>query len=169
MRKPVYLESPFAPGDFVIDGDIGTLGRRKLGVNHTVMYARLAMFDSIANFYEAPLLPHLLYTQVLDDTKPTERQMGLSLGEAWKLDTVARSLDTVFYCDLGFSAGMKAALVGLELDQCKFRTLPPHLLLLFWKEVATTTGDENGFPSSLPSVFGESQSVREEAVDAKDE
>ena len=56
----VCIESPFAGN-----------------VEFNVEYAKLAMKDSLSRG-EAPFLSHLLYTQVLDDTKPDERGWGIS-------------------------------------------------------------------------------------------
>jgi hypothetical protein len=82
--KKVIIESPYK-------GDIET--------NET--YARLAMCDSIMRG-EAPFASHLLYTQVLDDNEPNERELGLNLGISW-----IKAADLVaFYVDLGMSPGM---------------------------------------------------------------
>lgn len=90
MPKPfVVIESPYA-------GD----------VERNVRYARACLKDSLQRG-EAPFAGHLLYTQVLDDTVPEQRELGM----AAHLD-VARSADTrvAIYCDLGVSPGMKTAL-----------------------------------------------------------
>ena len=81
----VILESPYA-------GD----------VERNVAYARAALKDSLSRG-EAPIASHLLYTQVLDDNNPTERQQGIDAGLAWREVTEA----TVVYTDLGISAGMQ--------------------------------------------------------------
>lgn len=51
------------------------------------------------------MVSHLLYTQedVLDDTNPDERLMGIEAGLAWGPASEA----TVVYQDLGISSGMK--------------------------------------------------------------
>lgn len=84
----VIIESPYA-------GDIET----------NLAYARRCLLDSLKRG-EAPLASHLLYTQVLDDSKPEERTLGIEAGLAWtkKVDK------TVVYTDLGISSGMKAAI-----------------------------------------------------------
>jgi hypothetical protein len=85
--KKVIIESPYA-------GD----------VERNIEYAKACMRDSL-NRGEAPLASHLLYTQVLDDTIPEERELGIAAGLAW-----LKSADLhVFYVDYGFSTGMAQA------------------------------------------------------------
>lgn len=81
----VILESPYA-------GDVA----------RNTAYARRAMADSLSRG-EAPMVSHLLYTQVLDDTDPPQRARGIAAGLAWGRAAEA----TVVYCDLGFSPGME--------------------------------------------------------------
>ena len=84
----VILESPYA-------GD----------VEKNLEYARLCMKDSLLRG-ESPIASHLLYTQVLDDTKLDERNLGIDAGLAW-----ADHADKhVFYVDFGMSDGMKYAM-----------------------------------------------------------
>ena len=73
--------------------------------DENVLYARLALFDSIERG-EAPLASHLLYTQVLDDKIPGDRVRGLSCESTWLevADLVA------CYTDRGISDGMQYAL-----------------------------------------------------------
>ena len=83
----VIVESPYA-------GD----------VEANVAYARQCLKDCL-NRREAPIASHLLYPQVLDDTLPEERLLGIDAGLAW-----ASVADVqVFYIDRGWSAGMTAA------------------------------------------------------------
>lgn len=85
MTKPiVIIESPYA-------GD----------VEENVEYAKRCVKDSLDRG-EAPFASHLLYTQVLDDTKPEERKLGMEAGFAIgaKADLVA------VYVDRGMSPGM---------------------------------------------------------------
>jgi hypothetical protein len=79
----VILESPYA----------GNLQRH-------IRYARAAMRDSLLRG-EAPMVSHLLYTQVLDDETPAERTRGIAAGLAWPADK------TVVYTDCGVSRGME--------------------------------------------------------------
>lgn len=61
----VIIESPYA-------GD----------VERNVEYARQCLLDSLRRG-EYPIASHLLYTQVLDDLKPSERHTGIEAGLAW--------------------------------------------------------------------------------------
>lgn len=88
LIKLVILESPYA-GD--IEGNL--------------RYAREAALDCCLRG-ESPQASHLLFTQFLDDNIPAQRDMGISLGLAWK-----RVADySVFYTDKGWSTGMLRAL-----------------------------------------------------------
>ena len=86
-RLAVTIESPFA-------GDVETNKR----------YARAALLDSIRRG-EAPFAGHLLYTQVLADATPAERELGISCHLAY----VRRCERLVVYEDLGISGGMDQA------------------------------------------------------------
>lgn len=66
-----------------------------------VAYAQAAMIDSIRRG-EAPFLSHLLYTQVLDDTKGAERCLGFELEWSW----AQMAEQVVAYVDYGWSNGM---------------------------------------------------------------
>lgn len=74
-------------------------------IDRNVRYARRAMLDSLERG-EAPYASHLLYTQVLDDATPEQRQHGLEAGWAWQSSADA----IVVYTDWGISAGMQAAI-----------------------------------------------------------
>lgn len=90
MKPLVFLASPYS-------------GR----VIYNIDYARRCLKDSISRG-EAPLAPHLLYTQpgVLDDSSPTERETGIQCGQEW----LARADYCAFYIDLGISKGMETEL-----------------------------------------------------------
>ena len=66
-------------------------------------YARACLRDSLLRM-EAPFASHLLYTQVLSDLNPTERQLGMDAGRAW----FPTSHACVVYTDLGISPGMQS-------------------------------------------------------------
>lgn len=92
--KLVILESPFA----------GTSNRPIIKAFQTLQnkrYARRAMLDSL-NRGEAPMVSHLLYTQVLDDSNINERKQGIDAGLAWRY----KAEKTVVYVDHGISKGM---------------------------------------------------------------
>jgi hypothetical protein len=83
--KRVIIESPYSGN-----------------VERNVNYARAALLHSLC-LGEAPLASHLLYTQVLDDLKPNQRDWGMGAGWEWMkmADCVA------VYMDLGMSRGME--------------------------------------------------------------
>ncbi len=83
-RPLVILESPFS-GDVVRNTE----------------YARACLLDSLRRG-EAPIASHLLHTQVLDDMRPDERELGIEAGLAWY--RVAEKC--VVYEDFGMSRGM---------------------------------------------------------------
>lgn len=89
--KLVVIESPFK-------GD----GTRSLAEN--AVYARACLTDSLYRG-EFPLASHLLYPQVLDDTVPDQREMGIQAGLAW----ADRAELGAFYLDYGESEGMMRA------------------------------------------------------------
>ncbi len=98
----VMLESPYA-GDVDANED----------------YARRCLLDSLRRG-EAPLAGHLLYTQVLKDTNPTERELGLRADMAW----LRRSRGIVLYTDNNVSSGMALAIklaksIGLPITKRK--------------------------------------------------
>jgi hypothetical protein len=104
--KRVLVESPYA-------GE----------VDDNEAYARACVLDCLRRG-EAPFASHLLYTQVLDDAKPTERQLGIAAGLAWGVcaDLVA------VYIDRGVSSGMRKGIeaatnAGIPQEE---RRLPPE-------------------------------------------
>jgi hypothetical protein len=77
-------------------------------------YARKCLKDSLLRG-EAPYASHLLYTQVLDDTVPEEREMGIKAGFEWGkvADMVA------VYTDLGISKGMEQGIENARKNGLK--------------------------------------------------
>ena len=76
-------------------------------VSKNVAYARKCMSDSLLRG-ESPFASHLLYTQVLDDTKEIERLTGMSRAFNWY-----RHADLMaVYTDKGISKGME---MGMEV------------------------------------------------------
>lgn len=105
MRR-VILESPYA-------GDVET----------NLAYARRCVLDCLARD-EAPIASHLLFTQMLDDTVPAQRELGMRAGLAWMVKGVCEAV--VVYVDRGISNGMRQAMnraheLGLAIE---IRTLP---------------------------------------------
>lgn len=105
--KLVILESPYA-------GD----------VLKNLEYARACMRDSLKRG-EAPMASHALYTQegVLDDTRPSERAIGISAGLSWGKAASA----TVVYTDRGISTGMQEGIERAHREgrKVEYRTLVP--------------------------------------------
>ena len=88
----VVVESPFA-------GD----------VERNMEYAKEAVLDCLRRG-EAPYASHLFFTQVLDDLKPEERQLGIEAGFEWG----KAAEKTVVYEDYGISSGMKLGIEAAE-------------------------------------------------------
>jgi hypothetical protein len=83
-------------------------------VRKNTAYAKLAMLDSIRRG-EAPFAMHLLYTQILHDEVPEERQAGIYCGLRW---LEAAELIAV-YADYGVTDGMQKA-----IDFAKAKGIP---------------------------------------------
>jgi hypothetical protein len=90
--KKVVIESPYS----------GYIERNKA-------YLKIAFMDSMERG-EAPIASHKLYTDILNDNDPEERELGINLGFAW-----LKAADLVaFYVDFGMSRGMLACLNDLK-------------------------------------------------------
>lgn len=94
MRR-VIIESPYA----------GNWWQRWLNRR----YARAAMRDCLIRG-EAPIASHLLYTQVLNDGDPVEREWGIHAGLAWMKSADA----SVVYIDRGISGGMEKGMAAAK-------------------------------------------------------
>ena len=93
-KSLVIIESPYA----------GEVKR-----NET--YARRCMKDSLLRG-EAPFVSHLLYTQVLDDTKKKQRKMGMEAG----FEFIYHSDYSAVYEDYGISDGMREGVkIAMEI------------------------------------------------------
>jgi hypothetical protein len=95
MRR-VILESPFA-------------ALTPEGIDANITYARRCLLDSLRRG-EAPIASHLLYPQVLDDSIPEERKLGISAGWEWLFVAAA----VVVYMDRGVSDGMRKGIAAAE-------------------------------------------------------
>jgi len=99
-------------------------------------YARLCMLDCLRRG-EAPFASHVLYDHpdVLDDTRPDERTLGMQAGFAWgaKADLCAVYEDINIMAGTPYSSGMldgieRAKKAGISVD---YRRLPEDLLESF--------------------------------------
>ena len=74
-------------------------------------YAQKCMDDSLSKD-ESPLVFHLLYTQVLDDDNPEQRERGIRLSQDW----YKSAEKVVIYTDFGVTDGMQQGVdLGLDL------------------------------------------------------
>lgn len=118
----VIVESPYAAS-------------KKWDITSNMTYLKRCLSDCIDRG-EAPFASHALYTSLLDDSDPKERELGIKLGYA----IMARADKVVFYVDRGYSSGMLAAkeqalAFGLPIEE---RTIPGH------------TKDQKGDTRALP-------------------
>jgi hypothetical protein len=115
----VIIESPYhalLPLDDDTPEYVQSL-RRQADTEENIYYARRCLSHSLAEG-ESPFASHLLYTQVLDDTVPAQRELGLTLASAWYdvADLCA------IYTDRGISDGMKRGIeyankIGLKTEE----------------------------------------------------
>lgn len=87
--RRVILESPYG-------------SKERSVIQRNEAYARDAMHDALKRG-DAPMVSHLLYTQVLQDQVPEERTLGIEAGLAWGPAAQA----TVVYVDFGITPGME--------------------------------------------------------------
>jgi hypothetical protein len=100
----VILESPFA-------GDIP----------RNTEYAARCVVDLMMHHHKAPMASHLLYTRVLNDHVPEERQIGIDAGLAYG----AHANESVIAVDRGVSRGM---VYGVQRAEQDGRALSFHTL-----------------------------------------
>tara|TARA_R110002051_G_scaffold196148_2_gene263960 strand:- start:1160 stop:1552 length:393 start_codon:yes stop_codon:yes gene_type:complete len=75
-------------------------------------YAQKCMHDSLQKG-ESPLAFHLLYTQVMDDDNPEQREKGISLSQDW----YKYAEKVVIYTDFGVTNGMQQGIdLSLKLE-----------------------------------------------------
>ena len=89
MKPIVILESPYSSA-------FPELARRNQ------RYARACLLDALYRG-EAPMASHLLYTLVLDDSNPIERELGMDAGFGF----YPMASICAVYTDLGMSDGMR--------------------------------------------------------------
>ncbi len=100
-QKLVYIASPYAGG-----------------MERNIIFARQACRYCIAEGH-VPVAPHLLYTQLLDDSDPAQRQAGLALG--LKLLEYA---DELWICGDSISTGMAAEIHTALERNIRVRRVP---------------------------------------------
>jgi len=103
--KLVIIESPYYSPD-----------REEMGRN--IDYALDCLRDSLGR-NEAPFASHLLYTRVLDDSKVTERRLGLSAALRW----IPQASSTAVYIDRGVSAGMRIGIQHAAYTAVQIRSI----------------------------------------------
>ena len=84
MRKLIYIASP-------LSGD----------VERNLDFARQACRYAISQDV-TPFAPHLLYTQMLDDSDPAERQLGIDMG-----NQMLEMCEELWLCGDRISVGME--------------------------------------------------------------
>jgi hypothetical protein len=92
-------------------------------VELNLKYAKMCVLDCLKR-NEAPYASHLFFTQpdILDDTIPEERDLGIKAGLCWG----EKAEKTVVYHDLGITPGMDRGIKrAMELNRpIEYRTLP---------------------------------------------
>jgi len=96
--KRVFVLSPLAPIKM-------PPGQNDISMESNLEFAGRCMLNCIARG-ESPFPPHKLYTQVLDDLLPNERETGIRCGLVW----LAASEVIAVYVDRGISSGMRQEL-----------------------------------------------------------
>ncbi len=90
-------------------------------IERNIKYLNELMLDCMQRG-ESPIASHKLYTDILDDSNPVERSLGIETGLAWSC--VAQKI--VVGTDLGVSEGMYKGIEhhmknGIEIE---YRSLP---------------------------------------------
>lgn len=141
MLRLVIIESPFAPQQ---------LPDRWVSTEEHIAYLRRCIFHSIRYKGEAPFASHGFYTQYLDDTISSERELGMRFGQLWmqaaadfkpRSNPMMQAAQKPFallavYTDYGLTHGMKAGIrqasrLGLEIE---FREIGRNGIELFTPE-----------------------------------
>lgn len=79
-------------------------------IRRNVVYARELTIKAIYNNY-APITPHLYLTQVLDDAKESERDLGISAG----LELLKKCDTIIIGTRYGISSGMQEEIKAAEI------------------------------------------------------
>lgn len=94
-------------------------------------YARMCVRHSFS-LGEAPWAPHLIYTQMMSDAIPEERDVSIAAGIEW-----AKQADILaVYIDRGISGGMQTEIDAAKANgvEVKERHLPGWREQLRWRE-----------------------------------
>jgi hypothetical protein len=122
VQLPLFIleseETPYTP---IVMIESPYKGDNYKDLDRNMEYLRAALHDCLLRG-EAPFASHAIYTQVLDDKDPAERDCGIKAGFAFR----EASAYTVVYEDLGVTPGMK---LGIEDSikkhiPVKYRSLP---------------------------------------------
>lgn len=105
-NKLIYIASPYA-------GDVGA----------NVVFAHDACRFCIAQGH-TPIAVHLLYPQLLDDSNPAERQIGLRLGHH-----VLERCDELWVCGDRISSGMAGEIEEAKRLGIPVRTVSREIIL----------------------------------------
>lgn len=93
------IESPYA----------GAIRRNKAYLQDCIRHALSYGFT--------PYASHQMLTEALEDSDPTQRELGIQAGYHWW-----RTADIIlFYTDLGWSSGMRAARQRAETERMPYR------------------------------------------------
>lgn len=101
-------------------------------IDRNTRYLKLCMLDCLRK-WEAPYASHLIYTQILDDSIPEERELWMKAGFVW-WDCADK---TVVYTDLWISNGMKEWIKRSNeaLRPVEYRKLSEDLFILLNENV----------------------------------
>ena len=104
-NKLIYIASPYA-------GDI----------EQNVAFAKLACRYAMSQGH-TPVAVHLLYPQMLQDSDPAERELGLRLGHR-----VLRACDELWACGDRLSSGMRREIEEAKALGVPIRSVPEQEL-----------------------------------------
>lgn len=126
-------------------------------VGENVTFALEVCWYALQTGY-APFAPHLLYTQMLDDSSPSDRILGHDAGLYWGMAS-----DEVWFCLL---EGLHSELSpGMRQELAFYEPLKPCHFLLF--RFAEITGDINFGAKEYDDVASLHKAAREAWLDAQ--
>ena len=128
-KKLIYIASPYA-------GD----------VEKNTGFAIHACRFCIAQGH-TPVAPHLLYTRMLDDNDPAQREIGLNLGQQ-----ILRRCDELWVCGSRISNGMAAEIAEAEnlgIPIKRVETLKIHIGSEMLKDMQAAVSPSGGMEMVL--------------------